>query len=133
VNFRLLRLSFIQAVEPSKKGSFQESKVIQYENHYDKIQNAMTLHDVLQTKAILLASPKIAIYFEEGMKPFLNSQKYIRTNEDGSVEFELSYTQTIEILPFIKTWLPDIKILSPSSLIDVLMDDIKSASSDYLS
>jgi predicted DNA-binding transcriptional regulator YafY len=41
------------------------------------------------------------------------------------VEFTLEYTQPLEILPFIKRWLPDVEIISPSSLQDVMIDDLK--------
>jgi len=132
-SFRLLRVSFIADVLPSNKGSYQKSKIQKYEAYYSNIQNAMTLSGQPTHKAICKASPKIAIYFQESMKPFLISQKYLKTHEDGSIEFELSYTQPIEILPFIKQWLPDIKILEPSSLKDVLKQDILLASKDYIS
>ena len=132
-SFRLLRVNFIEDVLPSSKGSYQKSKIQKYESYYQNIQNAMTLSDQPIQKVICKASPKVAIYFQEGMKPFLNSQRYLKTHEDGSVEFELSYTQSIEILPFIKQWLPDIKVLEPVSLIDILKQDIIEASKDYIS
>ena len=132
-SFRLLRVSFIEDLLPSNKGSYQKGKIQKYEAYYHNLQNAMTLSDQPIQKAICKASPKVAIYFQEGMKPFLNSQKYLKTHEDGSIDFELSYTQPIEILPFIKQWLPDIKVLEPSSLKDVLKQDILQASKDYIS
>ena len=132
-SFRLLRVSFIEDVLPSSKGSYQKSKIQKYESYYQNIQNAMTLSNQPIQKAICKASPKIAIYFHEGMKPFLNSQRYLKTCKDGSIEFELSYTQPIEILPFIKQWLPDIKVLEPASLKDVIKQDILQASQDYMS
>ncbi len=131
--FRLLRVSFIEDVTPSDKGSYQKSKVQKYNQHYENIQNAMTLHNEPAKRAICRASPKISIYFQKHMKPFLNSQKYLKTCDDGSIEFELSYTQPIEILPFIKQWLPDIKIIKPASLIEILKHDLFQASKDYTS
>jgi len=131
--FRLLRVSFIEDILPSSKGSYQKGKIQKYESYYQNIQNAMTLSDKPIHKAICKASPKVAIYFQEGIKPFLNSQRYLKTHEDGSVEFELSYTQPIEILPFIKQWQPDIKVLKPVSLIDILKQDILQALQDYIS
>ncbi len=59
------------------------------------------------------------------MKPHLKSQKFIRKNGDGSVEFTLEYTQPIEVLPFIKKWLPDLQILSPKELSDELKEDLR--------
>jgi predicted DNA-binding transcriptional regulator YafY len=107
--------------------------LVKYKKHFENIQNAMTLYGEPIKKATCKASAKIAIYFQKDMKPFLSSQKYIRTCDDGSIDFELSYTQAIEVLPFIKQWLPDIKILEPKSLIDTLKKDILQASSDYIS
>jgi len=59
------------------------------------------------------------------MKRHLKSQTFIKKNSDGSVEFSLEYTQPIEVLPLIKKWLPDLKILSPQSLEDVLRQDLQ--------
>lgn len=132
--FRLLRISFIQELNVSKKGNYQKGRMqLKYEKHYEKIQNAMTLYGEANQIATCKASARIAKYFKKDMKPFLNSQKYLKTCDDGSIDFELSYTQAIEILPFIKQWLPDIKILKPQSLADELKQDILQASQDYIS
>ncbi len=131
--FRLLRVSFIEKTSPSKKKNYQKSKMEKYDKHYEKIQNAMTLYNQVVKKATCKASPRVAKYFEKDMKLFLNSQRYLRTCDDGSIEFELSYTQAVEILPFIKQWLPDIKILEPKSLVDTMKQDILQASQDYIS
>lgn len=131
--FRLLRVSFIEDVSLSDKGDYQKSKMQKYEHHYKNIQNAMTLHNQPIKKAKCKASPRIAMYFQKEMKPFLISQKYLKTCDDGSVDFELSYTQPLEILPFVKQWLPDIQVLEPASLIDDLKQDILQAYQDYSS
>ena len=131
--FRLLRISFIQELARSDKSNYRAGVLVKYEKHFENIQNAMTLYGEPIKKATCKASAKIAIYFQKDMKPFLSSQRYIRTCDDGSIDFELSYTQAIEILPFIKQWLPDIKILEPQSLVDILKKDILKASNDYIS
>ena len=46
---------------------------------------------------------------------------------DGSVIFSIDFTQDMEILPFIKRWLPDIEILEPKSLRDKFKDELKAA------
>jgi len=86
----------------------------------------MTLFDEKKKKAILRASPKIAKYFDKSMKTFNSSQKFIQKNDDGSIDFSLEYTQPLEILPFIKKWLPDLKIVAPDELNEVLIADLKS-------
>ena len=58
---------------------------------------------------------RIKKYFKKNMKKFFPSQKFIEENEDGIV-FEISYTQPLEILPFIKRWLPNMEIIEPKEL-----------------
>lgn len=66
------------------------------------------------------------------MKPFFSSQAFIRENENG-VEFTLSYTQPMEVLPFIKRWLPGIKILefNEGELEEILKRDLQAALESY--
>ncbi len=113
---RLVRIQFISRVTYSHKSNYQKSVVSKYQDYFSNFENPMTLAGVKQQKAVLKATSRIAKYFEKDMKPFLKSQKYIRTNDDNSVEFSINYTQTLEILPFIKQWLPEMQLLSPDSL-----------------
>jgi hypothetical protein len=124
-SFLLLRLAFITHVEYSKKETYQPTQIEKYFKYLKNIQNPMTLYGVDKEVAHLLASPKVAKYFKPNMKKLLSSQTFIAEREDGSVEFTLEYTQPLEILPFIKRWLPDVKIISPSSLQDVMIDDLR--------
>jgi predicted DNA-binding transcriptional regulator YafY len=52
------------------------------------------------------------------MKKFLSSQQFVKKEEDGSVIFTLEYTQSLEVLPFIQRWLPDLIIVEPKELKD---------------
>ena len=114
-NFRLLRVAFI--VSLSKSSKKYEGKILkEYETYFNKIQNAMSLPSEPSRRALLKASPKVAIYFREGMKPFFPTQKFKKKLADGSIIFSIDFTQGMEILPFIKKWLPDIEILEPRSL-----------------
>ena len=123
--FLLLRVAFISHVEYSKKETYQESQLSKYSDYFKTMQNPMTLYGVEKKKARLLASPKVAKYFKPYMKKYLNSQTFIEEREDGSVEFSLEYTQALEIFPFIKRWIPQISILSPNSLQEVLIKDLE--------
>ncbi len=125
---RLLRLAFIQKVKYSKKSNYRPRVLEKYAGFFTKVQNAMTLDKPFHT-ARLLASPEVAIYFDEGMKPFFPTQEFNRKNEDGSIEFTVQYTQPMEILPFVKHWLPDLRILEPESLAEKLEGSLK----EYLS
>ena len=81
--------------------------------------------------ALLKASPKVAIYFKEGMKLFFPTQKFKKKLDDGSIIFSIDFTQDMEILPFIKKWLPDIEILEPEDLRKTFKKQLKIALDTY--
>ncbi len=126
-NFRLLRIAFIDSIKYSKKSNYQKSVLDEYGDFFATIQNPMSLPFARKRTAILKAKGRIAIYFEESMKKFFDTQQFIRKEEDGVV-FSIDYTQPLEILPFVKEWIPDMIILEPSDLKDVLTEDL----SNYL-
>lgn len=51
---------------------------------------------------------------------------------DGSVVFSVDYTQVLEILPFVKQWLPELEILEPKELKDAYAEDLRKALSPIL-
>ena len=115
---RLGRISFIKKVEyASKINSFQPSTVEHHIKFLDNhLQNAMTLYGVSTKIATLKVSGFITRYFEEGMKKFLSTQVFKEKLDDGSIIFTVEYTQEIEILPFIQSWMPNMTILEPIEL-----------------
>jgi len=119
------RIVFIKNVEyASKINSFQKKGVQKYLNFIEKnLQNSMTLFGIKPKEAILKANQNIAHYFRKDMKKFFDSQKFIE-EKDGEVYFSIKYTQNIEILPFIKKWLPDLEIISPKELKDNLKKEL---------
>ena len=129
-NFRLLRVAFIVSLSKSSK-NYQKNVIEKYKKHFDKIQNAMSLPSEPSRMALLKASPKVAIYFMEGMKPFFPTQKFKKKLGDGSVTFSINFTQDMEILPFIKKWLPDIEILEPEDLRKTFKKQLKIALDTY--
>jgi predicted DNA-binding transcriptional regulator YafY len=123
--FKLLRIHFIKEIKYSKKNTYQKSVLQKYQSYFQRFENAMSLATQEPNTAILKASPNIAIYFEEGMKPFFKSQKFIKKNLDGSIEFSVSYTQPLEILPFIKQWLPGMVLQAPNDLKVILNKELE--------
>ncbi len=115
---RLGRISFIESVGYTKKEeSFQPSKVKKHIDFIDNhLQNSMTLFEKKPTKATIKANKNISKYFEKNMKKFFPSQKFKKKLNDGSIIFTVNYTQSLEILPFIQKWLPDLIILEPQEL-----------------
>jgi hypothetical protein len=125
---KFFRVSFINEVKYSDKNTFSIKNIDKYMKFLEKdLQNSLTLFGVEKKEAIIKASVKVAKYFDKDMKKFLSSQKFIRKNSDGSVEFSLQYTQSLEILPFIKRWLPDLEIISPAELKNEFKEDLKNA------
>lgn len=129
-NFRLLRVAFIVSLSKSSK-NYQKNVIEKYKTHFDKIQNAMSLPSEVSQKALLKASPKVAIYFRKGMKLFFPTQKFKKKLDDGSVTFGINFTQDMEILPFIKKWLPDIEVLGPIDLRQTFKEQLKIALDIY--
>ena len=123
------RISFIQRVDfATKCGHFQPSSVSKHIHFLEhSIQNSMTLYDVSKKTATIKANPNIAKYFKKDMKKFLSTQKFIKEQDDGSIIFELTYTQPLEILPFVQKWLPDLVILEPQELKDSYTKKLKQA------
>ncbi len=128
--FRFLRIAFIKEVHYSQKITYQRKVLEKYASFFQKIQNPFTLPKDFQI-AYLRASKKVAKYFLPDKKPFFPSQKFVSQNEDGSVEFSVKYTNSMEILPFVKQWLPDIEIVSPQELRKELMKDLQIALKKY--
>lgn len=122
--FSLNRLAFLKEITFSKdfnysnKDTFQKNSIQKYLDFLPTIQNSLTLFDKEPQIATIKAKPNIAKYFKKDMKKFLSSQSYKKTLEDGSVIFTIEYTQSLEILPFIQRWLPDLIIVEPQALRD---------------
>jgi len=96
-----------------------------YNSFFKTFQNSMTLYAVEKKKAILQTTPKVAKYFKKDMKKFFSSQEFIKEMDDGSVRFSIEFTQPLEILPFIKRWLPDITIIEPNELKEQYRKDLQ--------
>lgn len=125
---RFGRISFIESVEyASKMGSYSLAGIQKYLDFLQKAQNSLTLYGAPVKTAFIKALPPVARYFEEGMKPFLASQKFVKYLEDGSVIFTLSYTQELEIFPMIQRWMPDLIILEPQELKEAYAQKLSSA------
>ncbi len=123
-------MAFIVSLSKSSK-NYQKNVIEKYKTHFDKIQNAMSLPSEVSQKALLKASPKVAIYFRKGMKLFFPTQKFKKKLDDGSVTFGINFTQDMEILPFIKKWLPDIEVLGPIDLRQTFKEQLKIALDIY--
>jgi len=128
---KILRIKFIQKILPSFKVNYKKNIQQKYQQYFLSFQNPFSLYNTKKETAKLKALPEIAKYFEKEMKPFFLSQKYIQTNSDKSVEFSIEYTQEMEVLPFIKRWLPSLIVLKPASLQKRVMTELNTVFSHY--
>ena len=120
------RVSFMESVEyATKKEFFRFSSVSSQIKFLKNIQNAMTLYGVPKKVAYLKAVGDARKYFDKDMKPFLNSQKYKKTLDNGDILFTIEYTQELEVLPFIQKWIPNIVVLEPLSLKNKLEEHLQ--------
>jgi len=130
--FRFLRIAFIEKLSSIfiknngklKEKTFQKNTLEKYKDYFKNFQNSLTLYGIEYKTAKILAKKEIAHYFRKGMKKFFYTQKFIEENGNGVI-FEVKYTQHLEILPFIKKWIPNLVILSPDELKKELEEDIK--------
>jgi len=115
---RLSRVSFVEDVSyASNIGKFQKSSVAKQMQFIEKdIQNSFSLYGKEKKIATIKAAPDKARYFKKGMKKFLSSQKFKEELSDGSVVFTVEYTQSLEILPLIQKWMPNLVIIEPEEL-----------------
>jgi len=58
-------------------------------------------------------------------KPISNSQRIIKEYQDGACDISVQITHYREILPIIQYWMPYIKVISPKSLQEKIMKNIK--------
>ena len=123
---KLGRVSFLEEVQYSSKNTFQKKSTEQHlQNLKKNLQNSMTLFDKKPKIATIKATPSISKYFQKNMKKFLSSQEFKEELEDKSVIFTIKYTQSLEILPLIQKWLPDLIILEPQELKDEYIQKIE--------
>lgn len=71
----------------------------------------------------LYIKPVIANYFED-MK-IHKTQEIVDRHYDGGLEIECTITHALEILPAIKSWLPNIYVVEPKWLWEDLMRDLE--------
>ncbi|NOR54811.1 MAG: WYL domain-containing protein [Sulfurovum sp.] len=77
-------------------------------------------------KVVLNISKEVAKYFKR--KPISKSQITESVYEDGSMDVSIEITNDMEIIPFVKYWIPHVKVLEPESIRNAIVEDLK----DYI-
>ncbi|MBZ7987437.1 hypothetical protein [Campylobacter canadensis] len=123
----LKRISFIESINIStKRHYFDEYDSVK--RKLSKMNNSLSLYDVEPKIAILQIHKSIEKYFQDDMKNFFKHQVIKSYNP---LTIEVKYTRDLEILRFVRTWLPYIKIIQPSSLITKHLQSLNQAIKDY--
>ncbi|MBP7830823.1 MAG: WYL domain-containing protein, partial [Kiritimatiellae bacterium] len=70
----------------------------------------------------LLFDPKLAVYITE--RQWHPSQEF-RTRADGCVEMRMETTGRKELVRWVLSWMPDVKVLAPKSLRDRIAEKLR--------
>jgi predicted DNA-binding transcriptional regulator YafY len=73
-------------------------------------------------KVRLLFDPKLAVYITE--RQWHPTQEF-RTRQDGRVEMRLETTGRKELIRWVLSWMPDVKVLAPKSLRDRIAEKLR--------
>ena len=121
--FKKFHLKSIKELEILSEYSFIpsdiESKIKRAKSAWFNLADSFTVR--------LWVSSEIAKYFDR--KP-LNNNEMIYKNSDGSFEIEFMATHIMEVKPLIYRYLPHIRVLEPSFLVDEIESDLKSYLAD---
>ncbi len=79
--------------------------------------------DIEPYRVVLNISSDVAKYFKR--KPISKSQITEAIYDDGSMDVSLEITNDMEIIPFIKYWIPHVRVLEPRSVKETIEEDLK--------
>ena len=73
-------------------------------------------------KVVLLFEPKLAVYITE--RDWHPTQQF-RMRRDGRVEMRMESTGRKELIRWVLSWMPDVKVLAPKSLRDRIGEKLR--------
>ncbi len=91
----------------------------------DLLENSVSIwfqEDIEPFDVTLYIDSKIAKYFQR--KPISKAQIIEKKDDDGSLKIKVTITHEMEILPIVKYWIPNIKIIEPQWVNDILDEQI---------
>ena len=122
--FTMLRISQIKSVQLQKEQFNYNYEIKDFIKH---LQTPFPLYKPNfrehLVKVLIEVNKDQVKYFN--LKKHLPSQKFEKTNEDGSVVYSYTVTQEKEMEELVKKWIPNIKILEPLSLKNKIEEDLK--------
>jgi len=119
--FKFIRINFITEFTLLPQ-TFQRE--IEAEKFIETFQSLFQNYKKQSYEVRLRVDHTVARYFR--VKKFLKSQRIEETKANGDLIVSYQINDEMEILPFIKKWLPLVRILSPKPLADRLKEDIRS-------
>ena len=117
---KMYKLHRIKRVIPL--GEYHRVKAEEIEHTLSKINSAFYA-DGTSYQVVIKVYEEVAEYFKQ--KDFLESQKIIRENDDGSLEvsFEVSHDEDIDNI--IKGWIPHVEVLEPIRFREKVLGELK--------
>ncbi len=117
--FKFLRLNFITDIE-LLKNSFHRD--IEAEYFLKNFQTIFSNYKKESYEVQIEVDKSIKRFFKQ--KKFLSSQTILK--EDDNLFLSYKITNDMEILPLVRKWLPNIKIISPKSTKDKFKNELQS-------
>lgn len=125
------RLAFIEEINEIIGSNYSGVEIpYKLDIKIKQLNNALSDYNNLDNANIakLQINKNIEHYFKKDVKKFFKHQEIIQENP---LIIEIKYTSELEILRFVKAWLPDIKILEPNFLQNSLKEKLKIALKQY--
>lgn len=121
--FSMFRISKIRSVEETKKTyhkNFDIADFIKYMQTPFAVYRKNYRQHLIE---VILEVDAAKAYFFKA-KDFLTSQNIIETKQNGNILLSFKVTQELEIEELIKKWLPYVKVVSPSTLKDKIIEEL---------
>jgi len=123
-DFSVFRISKIKTIEDTPR-TYHKNLIV--ENFIKDIQTPFSLYSsdykAKLIKIKLLVDKSKAYYFKS--KNYLKSQKIEEKLDNGDLIVTYSVTQELEVEELIKRWMPNIKVLEPSSLKEKINTELR--------
>jgi len=115
--FKLHRIKKVTALDRYHKVSQED-----IERTLNKTNSAFYT-DGTSFKVVIKVYEEVAEYFKQ--KDFLESQKIVKENEDGSLEISYEVSHDEDIDNIIKGWIPHVEILEPVRFREKMLNELK--------
>ena len=115
--FSSLRIALIKELRYSSKKFYRAKEI---EEFIDSIQTPWGKFGAKKSVVRLLVKQKVAKYFI--LKKYLPTQKITKRFENGDLEVEYSITSYREVEELIIKWLPNVKVLEPLALNEMVRE-----------